>query len=110
MTASGKVIDKATRSCSLPVDHDAPTAPLLDATAASTTSVDLSWEASSDDIGVTAYVVHRDGRVIATLDAGTLGYADAGLDPGASYDYIVRARDAAGHATRSNTVSVMTPT
>ncbi|MEP6757585.1 MAG: metallophosphoesterase [Actinomycetota bacterium] len=108
MTAGGTVLDTATRACSLPVDHDPPSAPVLDAVATSSTSVDLSWTASSDDIGVTSYVVVRDGVAIATLPASTSGFTDDGLAANTGYDYTVRARDASGHATASNAVTVTT--
>jgi len=109
MTASGTVLDTATRSCSPPVDHDPPSAPVLEGSATSSSSVHLSWTASSDDIGVTSYVVRRDGTAIATLSATTLDVTDDGLVPSTGYDYKVVARDASGHATPSNTVSVSTP-
>lgn len=109
MTAGGAVLDTATRPCSPPVDHDPPTAPVLDGSATSSSSVELSWTAASDDIGVTSYVIRRDGSVLSTLPADTLEFTDEGLASDSNYDYTVTARDASGRATTSNTVSVITP-
>jgi chitodextrinase len=91
------------------VDTTAPTAPTgLTATAASSTEVDLSWNASTDDVGVTAYVVFRGSTPVCTVPA--LSCSDTGLSPSTAYSYSVRARDAAGNpSAASGTVSVTTP-
>jgi hypothetical protein len=69
------------------------------------TTVELVWEAASDDVGVTAYRVRRDGLVIATV-AGT-DYVDGSVVTGSTYQYEVTARDAAGNeSARSASVSV----
>ena len=56
------------------------------------TQIDLTWQASTDDVGVTGYRVYRDGAHIVTVTTGT-SYTDHPL-PG-SYSYTVRAVDAA---------------
>ena len=72
-----------------------PSAPAgLAVTAATSTSIALSWNAATDNVGVTGYLVFRNGTQIAT-PAGT-AYTDAGLT-GGSYTYTVKARDAAGN-------------
>lgn len=65
----------------------------LQATGATATTIDLTWNASTDDRGVTNYIVRRDGIVIGTTPSTAL--TDAGLVPGTSYDYTVEAEDAA---------------
>lgn len=80
----------------------------------SATSVDevaeLTWSASTDDVGVVGYQVHRqdpDGTTsqIATV-AGT-AFTDPGVVVGESYSYHLRAYDAAGNVSwRSGSVSV----
>ncbi len=90
-------------------DTTPPTAPVgLSATATSSTEVDLSWNASTDDVGVTGYSVYREGvRVCAVT---TLSCLDTGLSPSTAYSYTVKARDAAGNfSPASNTASVTTP-
>ncbi|MFP2904138.1 fibronectin type III domain-containing protein [Pyxidicoccus sp. 3LFB2] len=91
------------------VDTTAPTAPTgLSATAASSSEVDLTWSASSDDVGVTAYVVSRGSTTVCTV--ASLSCSDTGLSPATTYSYTVRARDAAGNVSpASSPVSVTTP-
>ena len=90
-------------------DTQAPTAPTaLDAQARSTTRVDLSWAAATDNVGVTGYEVHRDGALLATT--GTTGYSDATVRAQTTYQYTVRALDAAGNRSAvSESRSVTTP-
>jgi cellulose 1,4-beta-cellobiosidase len=86
-----------------PVDPDtqAPTAPTgLEATASTATSVALSWDASTDDTGVTGYTVRVDGTV-ATTAAGTSATI-TGLTPDTSYEVTVTARDAAGNVSAAS--------
>ncbi|GFJ83409.1 fibronectin type III domain-containing protein [Phytohabitans houttuyneae] len=64
------------------------------------TSVSLSWSASSDNVGVTGYQVWRDG-VLAGSPSGT-SFTDSGRSPGQSYQYAVRAVDAAGNVSGSS--------
>lgn len=96
-----------------PVDTTPPSAPMLsgakDVTFPST-QINLTWIASTDNVGVVAYDVYRNGGAIpiAILGPATLAYPDPGLTPSTSYSYYVRARDAIGNGTNSNTVSVTT--
>ena len=77
-------------------DTTAPTVPTgLTANGSSTTQVDLSWIASSDNVGVTGYRVFRNGSPVAT--PATTAYQDTGLTPGTTYTYTVSAFDAAGN-------------
>jgi chitodextrinase len=69
----------------------------LGARATSATSVALSWSAASDNLGVAAYVVTRDGHGLATLSASTRSYTDAGLLSDRTYGYTVAAVDSAGN-------------
>ena len=90
-------------------DTSPPSAPTgLAATAPNSNRVELSWQPSTDDAGVTGYVLRRNG-VVLTQTTQT-GYADLSLQPGATYDYVVQAVDAAGNAsTASNSVRVINP-
>ena len=74
----------------------------LVASAVSSSRVDLSWSAASDNVGVTGYEVERcQGAGCSSFAAVTtvsaLGWSDTGRSPGTSYSYRVRARDAAGN-------------
>ena len=89
-----------------PGDTQAPTAPEpLDGTAA-TTSVSLSWGASSDDTSVTGYVITRNGATVATV-AGT-SWTDTHRAPRTSYTYTVSAVDTGLNHSTPTTVAVTT--
>lgn len=90
------------------VDTEAPTAPSnLTARAASSSEIDLSWTASTDNIGVTGYEIYRND-VSAAMVAGT-SYPDQNLSPETTYSYYVIAYDAAGNTSLpSQTVSATT--
>ncbi len=90
-------------------DTQVPSAPTsLTGTASSTTTVALSWNAATDNIGVTGYKVYQDNVEIATNWAGTT-YDVNGLSPATSYDFKVQAVDAAGNeSANSNTLTVTT--
>jgi chitodextrinase len=92
-------------------DATPPTAPTgLTATAASSSEVDLSWTASTDAVGVTAYDVSRGGVVVATVAAPATAYADRAVSAATTYTYTVAARDAAGNRSApSAPASVTTP-
>jgi hypothetical protein len=79
-------------------DTTPPTTPQgLTATAAGSTQIELSWSASSDDVGVAGYTIRREGVVIATTAGTTTSYTDSGLAPSTTYSYTVDAFDAAGN-------------
>ncbi len=88
-------------------DVTAPTAPAVSA-AAAPFSVDLSWTASSDDVGVVAYDVVRDGVPVATVGPGTTSWTDTSVLASSNYTYAVTARDAAGNVA-TGTADVQTP-
>src|SRR5213078_733107 len=75
-------------------DTTPPTTPTgLTAAAAGSTGANLSWGASTDNVGVTAYIVRRNGVQVAT--PATTSFADTGLSAATTYSYTVAARDAA---------------
>jgi chitodextrinase len=92
-------------------DVQRPSAPSgLTAQAATSTRVDLSWTAATDDAGVTGYRIYRNGSLLSTVGAVT-SYADTTVAPGTSYAYRVTALDQAGNESApSNTATVTTPT
>ena len=93
-------------------DTTPPTAPAnLTATAVSPSQVNLSWNASTDNVGVAGYTVYRDGSPIAsTSGANTTSYSDTSVAAATTYTYTVDAIDGAGnHSPPSGPVSVTTP-
>ncbi|MBN8565424.1 MAG: fibronectin type III domain-containing protein [Flavobacteriales bacterium] len=89
-------------------DTTAPSAPTnLTASGTTQTSTNLSWTASTDNVGVTGYDVYRDGSLLASVTGTT--YTATGLTASTTYSFFVRAKDAAGNISgNSNTVSVTT--
>jgi chitodextrinase len=89
-------------------DTQAPTAPTsLTSPGKTSTSVTLSWNPSTDNVGVTGYRIYRGGTSVATASATT--FTDTGLSAGTSYSYAVRAFDAAGNeSAASNSLTVTT--
>src|SRR5439155_747195 len=57
--------------------------------------------ASTDNVGVTGYIVRRNGVQIATPAATS--YTDTGLSAATTYSYAVAARDAAGNMSPDST-------
>ncbi|MGV9255760.1 carbohydrate binding domain-containing protein [Streptomyces sp. NPDC003697] len=89
-------------------DTQAPTAPTgLASTGRTSSSVSLKWNASTDDVGVSAYDVYSGGNRVLSV-SGTTATA-GGLSPSTAYTFTVRARDAAGNVSAaSNAVTVTT--
>jgi chitodextrinase len=82
----------------------------LVATAVSAGRVDLTWDAGSDNVGVTAYDVYRGGSLLTSVDGATLAYSDQTVTAGTLYSYTVRARDAATNTSvDSNVAQATTP-
>jgi chitodextrinase len=100
-----------------PRDFTAPTRPpALAATAASSSTIDLAWSASSDNVAVTGYTVTRNGAVLAEVPGLVTGYTDTRLAPATAYVYTVTAVDAAGNRSAPSaqatgtTLAVAAPT
>jgi chitodextrinase len=90
-------------------DTVAPTAPANFTLTPSSSSVALSWDASTDNVAVIGYYIYRNGQKLNLQNTiGGTTYTDTGLSPGISYSYQVGAYDAAGNVTRSISASVMT--
>src|SRR5260221_22410 len=90
------------------LDTTAPSVPgSLTAVAASSSQINLSWSASTDNVGVTGYRVFRAGALLATLGAVTT-FQDTGLTPSTSFSYTVQALDAAGNASAQSAAASAT--
>lgn len=90
-----------------PPDTQAPTVPTnLGGSAVSQTQVNLSWTASTDNVGVTGYAVFRNGAEIGT--SATTYYSDTTCSPGTTYTYTVSAYDAAGNESAQSAGAVVT--
>ncbi len=89
-------------------DTQAPTAPAnLRTTIITSTSVALAWDASTDNVGVVQYEVLQNGALIGGGAATNLTITS--LTPGTSYNFRVRAKDAAGNTSAlSNQITATT--
>ena len=86
-------------------DTEAPTTPTNLATSNPTSNtISLNWTASTDNIGVVAYDVFKDGSFYTTVTGTTATVS--GLNPLTTYNFYVIAKDAAGNtSTASNTAA-----
>ena len=91
-------------------DTQPPSTPTgLTATAVNPTRVDLSWTASTDNVGVTGYTIYRNGTQLDVVGGATTSYSDTTASPATQYSYTVDAFDAAAnHSAQSSPPAVVT--
>jgi len=90
-----------------PVDTTAPSAPTgLTAGTPTSTSVSLSWTASTDNVGVTGYDVYRGTTLVGS--SSTTSYSVTGLTAATTYSFTVKAKDAAGNVSASSSALSVT--
>ncbi|WP_345975654.1 DNRLRE domain-containing protein [Sulfurimonas sp. HSL3-7] len=79
----------------------------LTANAVTSTQIDINWSEASDNVGVTAYKIYRDGTYLKQVSSN---YAsDVGLSESTQYCYEVTALDAAGNeSAKSSSVCATT--
>lgn len=89
-------------------DTTAPTTPTnLAASGTTSSSTNLSWTGSTDNVGVTGYNVYSGTTLLGTATGTT--YTASGLTASTTYSFTVKAKDAAGNlSAASNAVSVTT--
>ena len=88
-------------------DTQAPTAPAsLTATGTTDTTTNLSWTASTDNVGVTGYDVYQGTTLKASVTGTT--YAVSGLTASTAYTFSVKAKDAAGNISAASNVASVT--
>ena len=106
VSASSNVVSVTTSAAA--GDTTAPTAPTnLAASATTQTTTTLSWNASSDNVGVTGYDVYSNGTLLGNI-VGTSANI-TGLTASTTYSFTVYAKDAAGNTSSvSNSVNVTT--
>lgn len=85
-------------------DTQAPSVPAGVRASATNTSVVVSWNAATDDVGVTKYQVTRTGGTRGTVvtDVSSTVHSDTGLEEETTYTYTVRAADAAGNTSAAS--------
>ncbi|MFL6660203.1 MAG: carbohydrate binding domain-containing protein, partial [Massilia sp.] len=92
------------------VDTVAPSVPAgLAGTAIDANTVSLTWNASTDNVGVAGYYVYRNATLIATVASGT-AYMDNTAAASTTYSYTLKAFDAAANVSGLGTaLNVSTP-
>ncbi len=91
-------------------DTQSPSQPTgLTAAAASSSQINLAWNASTDNVGVAGYRIYRNGSQVATV-SGKTSFGDGSLAASTTYTYTVAAYDAAGNVSaQSAAASATTP-
>jgi hypothetical protein len=97
-----------------PQDTTAPTQPVgLVADPVDPTTIDLSWQPSTDDVAVSGYTILRslDGSTYTSVaTTSSLTHTATALQPDTTYWWAVEATDAAGNRSpRSDAVTATTP-
>ena len=87
-------------------DLESPSRPGTVTVSPASTTITLSWEPATDDVGVTAYRVARGDTVVATVTGTT--WRDVARLPLTLYGYSITAVDSVGHEGAAATVSVRT--
>lgn len=92
-------------------DAQAPSVPAnVMATASTYNKVTLNWQASTDNVGVTGYVIVRNGTPLTQVGTTTT-YSDSTVMANTQYSYQLKALDAAGNQSAlSSAATVTTPT
>ncbi|WP_410769640.1 carbohydrate binding domain-containing protein [Fontibacillus sp. BL9] len=88
------------------VDGNAPSVPQNVSATASGTSATVTWTASTDDVAVTGYEVYRNGTKVGTT--ATTSYSDTGLAANTTFNYTVKAYDAAGNVSAESAAATVT--
>ncbi len=94
----------STTACADTTPPSAPTA--LAASNATQTSLALTWNAATDNLGVTGYDVYRNATKVATVTSAAS--SQIGLTCGTAYTFGVVARDAAGNSSSQATLQAST--
>ncbi|MEJ2363899.1 MAG: family 16 glycosylhydrolase [Deltaproteobacteria bacterium] len=83
------------RSVDPTIDNEPPSAPPNLSAVMTTTTADLSWDASGDNVAVAGYHVYQDGGYVDSISG--LNYLVEGLSKRTGYTFEVSAYDAAGN-------------
>jgi len=78
----------------------------ISASAVSSSQINVSWSASTDNVAVTGYRVFRNGTLVASPSSPS--FSDTGLSPSTLYSYTVAAVDAAANVSAPSTAASST--
>ncbi len=81
-----------------PSDTAAPSIPTgVSAVAVSSSQINLTWNAATDNVGVAGYRIYRGGVQVGTTTSTS--YSSTGLSPSTSYSFTVAAYDGTGNVS-----------
>jgi len=90
-------------------DTEAPTTPTnLAVTGSTSSTISLSWTASTDNIIVAAYDIYVDGTL--KTSSATNSATVTGLNPSTTYTFFIKAKDAAGNTSNQSNTATGTTT
>jgi hypothetical protein len=109
--SAGSSTAEVTVTVTAATDTQPPTSPvLISAVLQSASKVNLTWSASTDNVGVAGYQILRNGSPLVSVSPSPLTYSDTAVSPGATYSYTIKAFDAAGnYSAASNAIQVVVP-
>lgn len=84
----------------------------VQATPVSNSQIKVTWNASTDNIGVVGYNVYQDGNWVVSVNGGNTYYTIIGLTPPTKHTYTVSAYDALGNQSAQSvgaTASIAAP-
>ena len=89
-------------------DTDPPSPPFNLTANPAVYAVFLTWQPSTDNVGVTQYRIFKNGAFEALLDGNSTSMTISGLNPNTTYTFSVRTYDAAGNASDETSVETIT--
>jgi chitodextrinase len=104
--SSGKTSALSAGSSVTIPDTTAPTAPTALTATLQGTQANLSWTASTDNVGVTAYQIYNNTTLLGTSTAAS--YTASSLVAGTTYSFTVKATDAAGNTSGASNIATVT--
>lgn len=104
---AGNLSDPSTAASALVPDLTAPSVPARFAAKGVGKAVVLSWNKSTDAVGVDEYTIFRNRKQLKVVDGTALGYRDTSVSPWSKYTYWVTATDAAGNVSGKSAAKVV---
>lgn len=90
-------------------DTEAPSTPTnLIVTGSTSSTISLSWTASTDNIMVATYDIYLDGTLKTSSSSNSITIT--GLNPSTTYSFYVKAKDAAGNTSNQSNTTTGTTT
>lgn len=90
------------------IDSYPPTSVFLSVASITLNSVLLSWSPATDNIGVVGYDIYIDDTFLSPVADNVFTYSVTELSTSTTYNFYIKARDAAGNSSISNLLNVTT--